>query len=78
VQLPAAVNVSTAVDELTSQPVIPALVTEYVMLGDPSPVARVEGVAGVAAVVNDVVGAQVIVCVARVVEKLMLEDVADA
>jgi hypothetical protein len=78
VQLPAAVNVRTAVDELTSQPVVPMLVTEYVMLGDPRPVARAEGVAGDAAVVSDVVGDHVTACIARLVVKLMLEDVADA
>jgi hypothetical protein len=48
------------------------------MVGDPNAVARAEGVAGDAVVVSDVVGDQVTVCVARVVAKLILEEVTEA
>ena len=48
------------------------------MLGDPSAVASTEGVTGDAVVESEVVGAQVTVCVAREVVKLILDEVADA
>jgi hypothetical protein len=41
-------------------------------------VARAEGVAGDAVVVSDVVGAQLRVWVARVVAKLILDELTDA
>ena len=55
-QLPAPVNVKTAVDEFTVQPVEPALVTEYVITPLPEVEARTEGVFGESAVDNAVVG----------------------
>ena len=45
-QLPALVNVKTAFDEFTVQPVEPALVTEYVIAPSPDVTARTEGVSG--------------------------------
>ena len=45
-QLPAPVNVKTAVDEFTVQPVEPALVTEYVITPLPEVEAKAEGVSG--------------------------------
>ena len=55
-QLPAPVNVKTAVDEFTVQPVEPALVTEYVITPLPEVEAKTEGVFGESAVDNAVVG----------------------
>jgi DNA-directed RNA polymerase subunit K/omega len=55
-QLPAPVNVKTAVDEFTVQPVEPALVTEYVITPLPEVEAKIEGVFGESAVDNAVVG----------------------
>ena len=55
-QLPTPVNVNTAVDEFTAQPVKPALVTEYVIAPLPEVEAKIEGVLGESAVDNAVVG----------------------
>ena len=62
VQVPVDVNVRTPLLELTEHPVVPALVTEYVIVPLPDVVARADGVAGESDVVSDVVGAQDTVC----------------
>jgi hypothetical protein len=55
-QLPADATVSTAVVELTVQPVSPALVTEYVIAPLPEVEAKAEGVLGDSAVPKAVTG----------------------
>jgi hypothetical protein len=57
------VNEIAPVEEFTEHPVVPALVTAYEIIAEPSAVAAAEGVAGEAVVRRAVVGAQVTVCV---------------
>jgi hypothetical protein len=61
-QLPAPVNVKTAVEEFTVQLVEPALVTEYVIAPLPEVEAKTEGVFGESDVDNAVVGDQETAC----------------
>ena len=75
-QLPEAVKVKTPVVEFMVHPVVPALTNEYEIVGEPSPLGSVDGVAGESEVTKVVVGAQVIVCAVRVTVKLMLLEVA--
>jgi hypothetical protein len=58
-QLPAAEKVRTAVVESIEHDVVPADVTEYVMVAESNPVASAEGVRGEAVFKCAVVGAQV-------------------
>jgi hypothetical protein len=66
------VKVSTAVEELTTHPVVPALVTAYEIAAEPSAVAAVEGVTGESVVRSAVVGAQVIVWTAALTVTVMV------
>jgi hypothetical protein len=70
--------VRTPVDEFTEQLVVPASVTEYVIVAEPKAVASTLGVAGESVVSKAVVGAHVTVCVASVVVKLILGEVTEA
>jgi hypothetical protein len=75
-QSPTPVNVKTAVDESTVQPVEPALVTEYVIAPSPVAVAKLD-VFGDCVIVMAVVGAHDTLCEDFDNVKLTAADVAE-
>ena len=69
-QFPKSVNVITPVEGSTTQLVVPALVTEYVMIPDPVVVARLDGDAGESMMGMFLLGDQASVGVASVTVKV--------